>query len=99
MVTVFSLLRQTQRRQHESIVMMNISGVRRIDLILVEEAIQYEDREWSRFFTTAKEQPHLPFTAVVADAQQLQPVARCGLCQQFLIRNIYLSFCLGFDST
>ena len=47
------------------------SALRRIELLLVDEASQYEDQEWRRFFTTVKEQPHMPFTAVVADFQQL----------------------------
>jgi hypothetical protein len=59
------------------------SSLRRIDLILVDEASQYEDQEWGRFYTSVREQPHSPFTAVVADFQQLQPVVSGGLCQKF----------------
>ena len=58
------------------------SALRRIDLILVDEASQYEDREWTRFFQVVREQPHMPFTAVVADFQQLQPVVSGGQCER-----------------
>ena len=33
------------------------SALRRIDLILVDEASQYDDREWVRLFQCIKEQP------------------------------------------
>ena len=58
------------------------SALRRIDLILVDEASQYEDQEWTRFFQVVREQPHMPFTAVVADFRQLQPVVAGGQCQR-----------------
>lgn len=59
------------------------SALRRIELILMDEASQYEDVPWNRFFTSVSEQPHKPFTAVVADFQQLQPVVSGGVCRQF----------------
>ncbi len=58
------------------------SALRRIDLILVDEASQYDDREWKRFAQSVSEQPHLPYVVVVADFQQLQPVVSGGLCKQ-----------------
>jgi len=58
------------------------SALRRIDLILVDEASQYEDREWQRFFTVIQEQPHKPFVMTVADFQQLQPIVSGALCRQ-----------------
>ena len=51
------------------------SALRRIDLILVDEASQYDNREWELFYQQVKEQPHLPYTVVVADFKQLQPVS------------------------
>lgn len=57
------------------------SALRRIDLILVDEGSQYDDSEWERFFTSIQEQQHSPFTTVVADSQQLQPVVSSGLCK------------------
>ena len=36
-----------------------------------------------RLFQTIREQPHLPFTVVVADFQQLQPISGGGLCKKF----------------
>ena len=60
------------------------SALRRIDLILVDEASQYDDREGMRFIQSVKEQPHLPYVVAVADFQQLQPVASGGHCQKML---------------
>ena len=57
------------------------SALRRIDLILVDEASQYDNPEWEEFYKQVKEQPHLPYTGVVADFKQLQPVSSGGLCQ------------------
>jgi len=62
------------------------SALRRIDLILIDEASQYEDTEWNRFFVSLKEQPHSPFTVLVADFQQLQPVVCGGMCKAFCER-------------
>ena len=59
------------------------SALRRIDLILVDEGSQYDDKEWERFFQCIKEQPHSPFCAVIADFQQLQPVVAGGRCKAF----------------
>ena len=59
------------------------SALRRIDLILVDEGSQYDDKEWERFFQSIKEQPHSPFCAVIADFQQLQPVVAGGRCKAF----------------
>ena len=57
------------------------SALRRIDVILCDEASQYEDKDWKRLFQSVKEQPHKPYTAVVADFQQLQPVTSGGACR------------------
>ena len=55
------------------------SALRRIDVLLCDEASQYEDLDWERFFVSVKEQPHKPYVAVVADFQQLTPVTSGGL--------------------
>ena len=62
------------------------SALRRIDLILCDEASQFEDQEWDRFYECVREQPHDPFTVVAADFQQLQPVVSGGQCQLFCER-------------
>ena len=62
------------------------SALRRIDLILVDEASQYDDQVWRRFFQCIKEQPHKPYTVVVADFQQLQPIDGGSFCQKFCER-------------
>jgi hypothetical protein len=62
------------------------SALRRVDLILFDEGSQYDDPEWSRSYTCIREQPHLPYVAVVADFQQLQPVTSGGLCKKFCER-------------
>ena len=50
------------------------SALRRIELILIDEASQYDDREFERFYNAWKEQPHRPMVVIVADFQQLQPI-------------------------
>ena len=74
------------------------SALRKIDLILLDEASQYEDREWDRLFTCIREQPHKPFTVPAADFQQLQPVVEGGSCEHFCkqmpsvrLRTVYRS--------
>ena len=57
------------------------SALRRIDLILVDEASQYDNKEWEEFYRQVREQPHLPYTVVVADFKQLQHVSDGGSCQ------------------
>ena len=59
------------------------SALRRIDLILMDEGSQYEDREWDRLFQCIREQPHSPYSVLVADFQQLQPVVSGGHCRAF----------------
>ena len=63
------------------------SALKRIDLILMDEASQYADTEFLRFVQSVTEQPHRPFTGIVADFQQLQPIesgARmAAYCKQF----------------
>ena len=59
------------------------SVLRKIDLILCDEGSQYEDQEWDRFFQCIREQPHKPFTTLVADFQQLQAVVSGGSCERF----------------
>ena len=51
-------------------------------MILVDEASQYDNREWEEFYKQVKEQPHMPCTVAVADFEQLQPVSSGGLCQR-----------------
>ena len=42
------------------------SALRKIDVLLCDEASQFEDLDWRRFFVSVKEQPHKPYCAVVA---------------------------------
>ena len=60
------------------------SALRRIDLILIDEASQYDNKEWLRFMQSVAEQPHLPYVVAVGDFQQLQPVVSGGACQTML---------------
>jgi hypothetical protein len=62
------------------------SAPRQYDLVLLDEASQYDDPEWERLYTTSKEQPHKPFAVVVADFQQFQPVSGGDRCQAFCQR-------------
>ena len=59
------------------------SALRQYDLILLDEGSQYDDTEWQRLYSCLREQPHSPFTCIVADFQQLQPVSGGTLCRQF----------------
>ena len=56
------------------------SALRYKELVLCDEASQYDDPEWMRLHQSIIEQPHKPYTVVVADFQQLQPVSGGGLC-------------------
>jgi len=62
------------------------SALRKIDLILCDEASQFEDDDWNRLFQCIREQPHKPFTALAADFQQLQPVKDGGECENFCMQ-------------
>ena len=57
------------------------SALRRIDLILIDEASQYDDKEWVRLMQCILEQPQSPFTAATADFQQLQPLSSGKCCR------------------
>ena len=50
------------------------SALRQKDCILIDEGSQYDDQEMRRLFQSIQEQPHRPFTTIVADMQQLQPL-------------------------
>ena len=71
--------------------------MRRYDIFFCEEASQYEDKDWERFFTCIREQPHLPYTVVIGDFQQLQPVsshrarckAYCGKMETVELESVY----------
>ena len=76
------------------------SALRQVDLILVDEASQYNDVDFKRFYSTLRIQPHAPVVLVVADFQQLQGVgesehlwkAWCeNLPNQLQLRTIYRS--------
>ena len=70
------------------------SALRKIDLILIDEASQYDDREFVRLYQSIKEQPNSPYTAIVADFQQIQPIGsgqKCfNFCMKLPIHNQYL---------
>ena len=55
------------------------SALRRIDLFLVDEASQYDDREWMNFFTSIREQPHAPYVVVVGGLPAAAATGRRGL--------------------
>ena len=65
------------------------SALKRIDLILMDEASQYADTEGKRFLQSVREQPHRPFTAIVADFQQLQPIDS---------GREFVAYCKGFET-
>ena len=82
--TIHGVLRYKRRGPDEKVQWAPPSALRRIDVILLDEASQYDNTEWVRFMQSVVEQPHLPYVAAVADFQQLQPVASGGHCQTML---------------
>ena len=82
--TIHGVLRYKRQGPDEKVQWAPPSALRRIDLILVDEASQYDNKEWQRFAQSVAEQPHLPYVVAVADFQQLQPVVSGGLCQKML---------------
>ena len=63
------------------------SILRKFDLVLMDEASQYDDLEFSRYIICSTEQPHKPFQVIVADFSQLQPVktetGAVSACRQY----------------
>ena len=84
--TIQAVLKYKRPGQDSKVSWTPPSALRRIDVLLCDEASQFADPEWQRFFTSIKEQPHLPYTVVCADFQQLPPVGSSGLCLQFCQR-------------
>ena len=84
--TIHGVLRYKRPGADEKVQWAPPSALRRIDVILVDEASQYDNLEWKRFAQAVSEQPHLPYVVAVADFQQLQPVVSGGLCQEMLHR-------------
>ena len=82
--TIHGVLRYKRQGPDEKVQWAPPSALRRIDLILVDEASQYDNKEWQRFAQSVAEQPHLPYVVAVADFQQLQPVVSGGLCRNML---------------
>ena len=82
--TIHGVLRYKRRGPDEKVQWAPPSALRRIDVILLDEASQYDNTEWVRFMQSVVEQPHLPYVAAVADFQQLQPVASGVHCQTML---------------
>ena len=79
--TMHGVLKYKRPTEDKKVQHAGASALRRIDLILVDEASQYDDDEWRAFYQQVREQPHLPYTVVVADFRQLQPVKSGGLCK------------------
>ena len=76
--TIHGVLNYKRPGKDEQVRWAPPSALRRIEVILCEEASQYEDKDWNRLFVSIREQPHRPFTAIVADFAQLRPVLKGG---------------------
>ena len=85
METIHGVLQYKRPGPDGKVVWAPPSALRRIDVILVDEASQYDNKEWKRFAQSVAEQPHLPYVVAVADFQQLQPVVWGGFCQEMLL--------------
>ena len=82
--TIHGILRYKRKGADGKVTWAPPSALRSIDLILVDEASQYDNQEWKRFTQSIAEQPHSPYVVAVADFQQLQPVVAGGLCHHAL---------------
>ena len=58
--TIHGVLRHKRRGADGKVSWAPPSALRRIDLILVDEASQYDNKEWKRFTQSVAEQPLLP---------------------------------------
>ena len=65
--TIHGVLKYKRKGADEKVKWSPPSALRRIDVILVDEASQYYNQEWKRFSQSIAEQPHLPYVVVVAD--------------------------------
>ena len=79
-------MKYTRPRQDSKVARAPPSVLRRVGALLCDETSQVADSEWQRFFTSIKEQPHLPYTVLCVDFQRHPPVGSGGLCQQFCQR-------------
>ena len=84
--TIHGVLNYKRKGADSKVVWTPPSALRKIDLILCDEGSQYENEEWERLFSVIREQPHRPFTGLVADFKQLQPVVSGGQCERFCQR-------------
>ena len=72
--TIHGVLNYTRKGADSKVTRTPPFALRCIDFILCDEGSQYEESERERLFSCMREQPHKPFTVVVAEFQQLQPV-------------------------
>ena len=79
--TVQGVLQYKRKGADSKVTWAPPSALRRIDLILCDESSQNEDTEFERLFTSVREQPHKPFTVIVADFQQLRTVGSGLKCK------------------
>ena len=82
--TIHGVLGYKRKGADEKVQWAPPSALRRIDVILVDEASQYDKQEWKRLAQAVAEQPHLPYLETVPDFQQLQPVISGGLCENMV---------------
>ena len=62
-------------------------ALRKVDLILIDEGSQYNDREFARLYECIKEQPHSQYAVLMADFKQIQPVGSRRECYNFCMKN------------
>ena len=80
--TIHAVLKY-KRDRDKKVAFVPPSGFRKYELVLCDEASQYDDLEWTRLFMTIEEQPHSPYVAICADFQQLRPMSEGGICRKF----------------
>ena len=72
--TIHGVLKYKRPGADQKVAWAPPSALRQKDCILIDEGSQYDDLEMRRLFQSIQEQPHRPFTTIVADMQQLQPL-------------------------
>ena len=83
MDTIQGVLQYKRKGADSKVTWAPPSSLRRIDLFLCDKDSEYEATEFERLFTSTQEQPHKPFTVIVADFQQLQPVGSGLQCRHY----------------
>ena len=98
--TIHGVLKYKRPGADQKIAWAPPSALRQKDCILIDEGSQYDDQEMRRLFQSIQEQPHRPFTTIVADMQQLQPLVSGEFVRALVntLQKVSLETCLLYTS-